>query len=136
MVKLRDLKKNSFLESPKPYKHHFSSKIIQSAIDMFKCGLGYNQIANVFKILQPHTGKKGPHYSTVRQWTMRNGYHKLHSTLPEGKYVILGDLTIDIGKIKCLVTVATDLAKLEERGDYTLSLAVAVSLCIAQDKVM
>ena len=63
-----------------------------------------------------------PHYSTVRQWTMRNGHHSLHSTLPEGKYVILGDLTIDIGKIKCLVTVATDLAKLEERGNYTLSL--------------
>ena len=50
---------------------------------------------------------------------MRNGHHKLHSTLPEGKYAILGDLTIDIGKIKCLVTVATDLAKLEERGNYT-----------------
>jgi hypothetical protein len=54
---------------------------------------------------------------------MRNGYYKLHSPLPDGKYVILGDLTIDIGKIKCLVTVAVDLAKLEEREDYTLSLS-------------
>jgi hypothetical protein len=53
---------------------------------------------------------------------MRIGYHKLHSSLPEGKYVILGDVTIDIGKIKCLITVATDLAKLEERRNYTLSL--------------
>ena len=90
---------------------------------MFKCGLGYNQIANVFKIFHPYTKQKGPHYLTVRQWTMRNGYHKLHSILPEGKYVILGDLTIDIGKIKCLVTVATDLAKLEEKENYTLSLS-------------
>jgi hypothetical protein len=93
------------------------------AIDLFRSGFGYNQISNVFKVLQPYTGMKNPHYTTVRQWTMRNSYSKLHSKLPDSKWVVIGDVTIDIGKIKCLVTVATDLAKLEEREDYTLSLS-------------
>ena len=54
---------------------------------------------------------------------MRTGYSKLHAQLPEsGTWIVLGDVTIDIGKIKCLVTVGTDLAKLEERKDFTLSL--------------
>lgn len=53
---------------------------------------------------------------------MRNSYSKLHAALPDSTWVVLGDLTIDIGKIKSLVTVAVDLTKLEERGNYTLSL--------------
>lgn len=117
-----ELKKKQFLEGSKPYKHRFPSKIIKMAVDLFRCGLGYNQISNVFKTLEPHTNIKSPHYSTVRQWTMRNSYFKLHSELPDSKWIVLGDVTIDIGKIKCLVTVASDLVKLDERENYTLSL--------------
>ena len=35
--------------------------------------------------------------------------------------MVLGDVTIDIGTIKCLVTLAVDLNMLNERGNYTLS---------------
>lgn len=116
------LKKKQFLKGSKPYKHRFPSKIIKMAIDLFRCGLGYNQISNVFKALEPHTNMKSPHYSTVRQWMMRNSYSKLHLELPDSTWIVLGDVTIDIGKIKCLVTVAADLVKLDERENYTLSL--------------
>ena len=42
-------KKNAFLDGPKPYKHRFSSKVIQSAIDLFKCGLGYKSNCKCFQ---------------------------------------------------------------------------------------
>lgn len=54
---------------------------------------------------------------------MRNGYSKLNEEILEnGTWVILGDVTVDIGKVKALVTVGVDLDKLEERGEYTISL--------------
>jgi len=54
---------------------------------------------------------------------MRNGYSKLHIQFPEGgTWVVLGDVTVDIGKVKGLVTVGVNLDKLEERGDYKLFL--------------
>lgn len=47
----------------------------------------------------------------------------MHEEIPEGGvWVVLGDVTIDIGTIKGLVTVGVDIDKLEEKGDYTLSL--------------
>lgn len=52
---------------------------------------------------------------------MRDGYASLHASLPEDRWVILGDTTIDIGKVKALVTVGVSVEKLQERGDYTIS---------------
>lgn len=77
----------------------------------------------MFKCLGLHSGQKAPSYSSVRLWIMRNGYSKLNEEILEnGTWVILGDVTVDIGKVKALVTVGVDLDKLEERGEYTISL--------------
>ena len=65
--------------------------------------------------------KKGPSDSVIRQWMMRIGFFKLHKPLAEGEWMMLGDVTVDIGTIKCLVTLAVDINMLHERGDYTLS---------------
>jgi len=54
---------------------------------------------------------------------MRNGYSKLHEEISkDGTWVILGDVSVDIGKVKGLVTVGVNLDKLEERDEYKLSL--------------
>lgn len=96
--------------------------MIKTSIDLFRSGLGYNQISCVFNVLKSYTDIKSPHYTTIRQWVMRNSYSKLYSPLPDSTWVVLGDLTIDIGKIKSLVTVAVDVEKLKERENYILSL--------------
>ncbi len=111
------------LEGFKPRKHRFTAAVINISLELFKKGLGYRQIENVFKALNPYVGqKKAPSDSVIRQWIMRTGHFKLHNQLPEGKWMLVGDVTIDIGVIKALVTVGADLNKLEERGNYTLSL--------------
>ena len=53
---------------------------------------------------------------------MRQGYAKLHMPISDGTWVIIGDVTVDIGTIKCLATVGVNLDKLYEREDITLSL--------------
>jgi len=71
--------------------------------------------------LAPYLHKKGPSDSVIRQWMMRIGFFKLHEPLPEGEWMMLGDVTVDIGTIKCLINLAVDINMLHERGDYTLS---------------
>ena len=53
---------------------------------------------------------------------MRTGHGKIHKLLSTGNWMLIGDVTVDIGTIKCLVTVAVDLNDLEEREDYTIKL--------------
>ncbi len=120
---IAELKKKSSLQNgPKPFKHRFTSGVINMAVELFKKGLGYRQIENVFKVLQPNLyNTKGPSDSVIRQWIMRTGFFKIHDLLPTGEWMLLGDVTIDIGKIKCLVTCGVNLDKLHKREDYTIA---------------
>lgn len=105
----------------KPHDHEFTCKVISLAVELFRKGLGYKQIESVFEALEPYLSKKGPSDSVIRQWMMRMGFFKLHEPLPDGEWMMLGDVTVDIGTIKCLITLAVDINMLHERGDYTLS---------------
>jgi hypothetical protein len=120
---IAELKKKSSLQNgPKPFKHRFTSGVINIAVELFKKGLGYRQIENVFKVLQPNLNHtKAPSDSVIRQWIMRTGFFKIHNSLPIGEWMLLGDVTIDIGKIKCLVTCGVNLDKLREREDYIIA---------------
>lgn len=88
---------------------------------MFKRGLGYKQIENTFKVLFSSLYQRKPSDSTIRLWVMRSGYAKLNKTLPDGQWIILGDVTVDIGTLKCLVNVGVNLDVLYEREDLTLT---------------
>lgn len=83
--------------------------------------MGYKQIEKVFKILFSNTCQKKPSDSTVRLWVMRSGYAKLSKDLPDGQWVMIGDATVDIGTLKCLVTVGVNLNELYKREDNTLT---------------
>lgn len=88
---------------------------------MFKCGLGYKQIENTFKTLFSDLHQKKPSDSTIRLWVMRSGYAKLNKELPDGQWIIIGDVTVDVGTLKCLVNVGVNLDVLYEREDITLT---------------
>ncbi len=66
-----------------------------------------------------------PHYTTVRWWLLRLGYHKLHR--PKGQasdWVWLADHSNQIGKEKCLVILGVRVSQLPPPGEkYPLSLA-------------
>jgi hypothetical protein len=89
---------------------------------LFKNGLGYKQIERVFKVLFSDSFQKKPSDSTIRLWLMRSGYAKLNNPLPDGQWLMIGDVTVDIGALKCLVSVGVNLDVLYEREDITLTL--------------
>jgi hypothetical protein len=89
---------------------------------LFKGCLGYKQIEKVFKILLSDSDQKKPSDSTIRLWVMRYGFAKLNNPLPDGQWVIIGDVTVDIGTLKCLATVGVNLDTLYKREDITLTL--------------
>jgi hypothetical protein len=83
--------------------------------------LGYKQIENVFKTIFTDVDQKKPSDSTIRLWVMRSGFAKLDKALPTGQWMMIGDVTVDIGTLKCLVTVGVNLDMLYEREDITLT---------------
>ena len=85
--------------------------------------MGYKQTENVFKTLFSDSGQKKPSDSNIRLWVMRSGYAKLNKALPDGQWVMIGDVTVDIGTLKCLVNVGVNLDILYEREDITLKFA-------------
>lgn len=52
---------------------------------------------------------------------MRYGFSKLNNQLPSGQWAIIGDVTVDIGTLKCLATVGVNLDTLYERTDIILT---------------
>jgi hypothetical protein len=84
--------------------------------------LGYRTISNVLKVIFNKCNFRKPHYTTVRTWIIRNGCYQLSKPIERADdWVVIGDLTLDIGKIKCLALLGVQMSKLEERGDYTLA---------------
>ena len=83
--------------------------------------MGYKQIENTFKTLFSDLHRKKPSDSTIRLWVMRSGYAKLNKALPDGQWIMIGDVTVDIGTLKCLVNVGVNLDVLYEREDITLT---------------
>lgn len=63
-----------------------------------------------------------PHHTTIRQWIIRFGCASLQVPLAqEDDWILIGDLTISVGKLKCLVTVGVRTSHLESREDLILT---------------
>jgi len=63
-----------------------------------------------------------PHHTTIRQWIIRNGCYELEKHIPEdGEWTVLADITIDVGKKKCLALLGLNEKTLENRRDYKLT---------------
>lgn len=84
--------------------------------------IGCRKIARVLGVVCRSILKSIPHHTTIRQWIIRNGCHALHSQLQTADdWVAISDITIDVGKIKCLAVIGVRMCKLEWLGNYTLT---------------
>ncbi len=78
--------------------------------------MGCRKISRVFQVIN----QQGPHHTTIRQWIIRNGCYVLNASLEKGgDWVVIADLTIDIGKMKCLGIVEVRMSRLKD--DLTLN---------------
>jgi hypothetical protein len=123
MLRLHALKKSLF-DGNKPYHHRFSSKIIKLAIDLHgHATVGCRKITRILEVFSKSDNPfVVPHHTTVRQWIMRYACHHLQSPLEHGDdWLLIGDLTISAGKLKCLATLGVRMETLKNREDLTLA---------------
>ncbi len=107
----------------KPFHHRFSVKMIKLALDLYgQATLGCSKVAAVLKVIFKGIIKRTPHRTTVRNWFIRNGLHNLEKPIQTSDdKVAIGDITISLGKLKCLAIFGARQSKLEQRENYTLS---------------
>ncbi|MCH9625138.1 MAG: hypothetical protein S4CHLAM123_03070 [Chlamydiales bacterium] len=83
--------------------------------------MGCRKIARVLTILGEYFPLTTPHHTTIRQWVVRNGCYTLNSPMKKANdWIAIGDLTISLGKMKCLAIVGIKQSDLEKRKDFKL----------------
>jgi hypothetical protein len=97
--------------------------MIKLALDLYgQATLGCSKVAAVLKVVFKEVTERTPHRTTIRNWFVRNGLHNLTKPIEQSDdMVAIGDITISLGKIKCLALLGTRLGELEKRKDYTLN---------------
>jgi hypothetical protein len=97
--------------------------MIKLALDLYgQATLGCSKIATVLNVVFGGIIERTPHRITVRNWCIRNGLHSLEKPIEKSDdMVAIGDITISLGKVKCLAILGTRAGKLKQREDYTLN---------------
>lgn len=97
--------------------------MIKLALDLYgQATLGCSKVASVLKVIFGEVTERTPHRTTIRNWFIRNGIHNLEKPIEKSDdLVAIGDITISLGKLKCLAILGTRIDKLEQRKDYILN---------------
>lgn len=84
--------------------------------------LGCSKVAAVLKVIFGEIAERTPHHTTIRNWVIRNGCYNLEKPIEKSEDMVgIGDITIALGKLKCLAILGVRMTTLEKRGDYTLA---------------
>ena len=98
----------------RPYGHSYLVYTIFLAINFLISGLNsLRGIAKTFEILSIHQAYSSPNFNTIRQWVLRLGLYELNQTKEyRSDWIFILDMTIEIGKNKCLVILGIPQEKL------------------------
>jgi hypothetical protein len=97
--------------------------MIKLALDLYgQATLGCSKVARVLEVIFEGITERTPHRTTVRNWFVRAGLYNLEQPIEKSEdLVAIGDITISLGKLKCLAILGARTAKLIQREDYTLN---------------
>jgi hypothetical protein len=80
--------------------------------------IGCRKLATVLSILFKPLGEKSPHHTTIRNWVWRYGCAELNSPKEKGEdWVIIGDVTVSLGKMKVLAVLGVRADKIKNQVD-------------------
>lgn len=84
--------------------------------------IGCRKIIRVLEVFAKQIDLTIPHHTTVRQWLIRYGYHSLQKPLSiADDWISIGDLTISVGKLKCLAVLGIQNRDLQAKEDLILT---------------
>ena len=120
---IENLKKSLLDDGDKPYHHRFPTKLIKLVIDLYGYAtIACRKISRVLEVLLKNENLSAPHHTTVRLWVIRYGCHQLQTPLKiANDWILIGDVTIGVGKLKCLATLGVRMSALKYRDNLTLT---------------
>lgn len=84
--------------------------------------VGCRKIVRILEVFALQIDLPIPHHTTIRQWIIRHGCQSLQAPVTQAEdWLFIGDLTISVGKLKCLATLGVRMCHMESREDLTLS---------------
>jgi hypothetical protein len=103
------------LKETRPDRHSYMAYTMFLAIRFLISGLtSLRGIAKTFEILAIHQTYSSPNFNTIRQWVLRLGLYELNRQKEyRSDWIFIVDMTIEIGKNKCLVILGIPQEKLE-----------------------
>jgi hypothetical protein len=84
--------------------------------------IGCRKIVRIFEVFSKEINLSIPHHTTVRQWFIRFGCHSLQTPLNKAEdWISIADLTISMGKLKCLAILGVQQRDLEKKENLILT---------------
>jgi hypothetical protein len=101
-----------------PAGHHYPIFVIQIAIEQIIHSLqSYRGCQKSFEVFGRFFCLPQPSFSCIRQWLLRVGLYELQQQPPEHTdWIIILDLTLELGQHKCLVILGVPASRLAETG--------------------
>lgn len=101
-----------------PAGHHYPLFVIQIAIEQIIHSLqSYRGCQKSFAVFGRFFPLPQPSFSCIRQWLLRVGLYELQQQPPEHTdWIIILDLTLELGQHKCLVILGVPASRLAETG--------------------
>jgi hypothetical protein len=105
----------------RPLAQQHPSFLILLAIQLFlDAWCSFRGAARALALFSELVGTQSPSYGSIRQWVYRLGYYCLKNAPPfDGKWVMILDHTVELGREKCLVILGVALNTFQS-GRYTL----------------
>jgi hypothetical protein len=102
------------LKETRPDRHRYLTHTIFLAVKFLISGLNsLRGIAKTFEILAINQADSSPNFNTIRQWVLRLGLYELkREKAYKLDWIFIVDMTIEIGKNKCLVILGIPQEKL------------------------
>ncbi len=83
--------------------------------------MGCRKISQVLQVMKTVLNISPPHHTTIRQWILRIGCYHIQKPLKiANDWIVIADITVDIGKMKCLAIVGVRKSEIINRENYTL----------------
>jgi hypothetical protein len=106
----------------RPTGHHYPIFVMQLGIQQIVHSLNSLRGSQKnFELFAQFLAVPTPSYSSIRRWLFRLGLYKLQQEAEYGTdWIIILDLTVELGQLKCLVILGIPAARLSETG-YALA---------------
>lgn len=98
--------------------HHYPVEVVQLGIEQITHSLNsLRGSQKTFELFSQHFWVAGPSFSSIRHWLLRVGLYELKQRpVYDEDWIMLVDMTLELGPLKCLLILGVPLRRLAQTG--------------------